>query len=80
MTSTRSDSARHTRPRNRTPPTHKFSIGALVCHQFGVRSEKTVFRVTRQLPDGGLGLQYRIKSEKDSVERVVTETELERSS
>jgi hypothetical protein len=80
VTLTKSEFARHMRARNRTTATHKFPVGAFVLHKFGARSEKAVFRVTRQLPDGGLGLQYRIKGERDGVERVVTESELERGS
>jgi hypothetical protein len=74
----KSESARRMRPRNQSTASHKFSIGAFVLHRFGVRAEKAPFRVTRQLPDGGMGLQYRIKGERDGVERVVTESELER--
>jgi hypothetical protein len=44
-----------------------------------MRSEKTSFRVTRHLPDGGAGLQYRIKGERDGIERVVTESSIESS-
>jgi hypothetical protein len=57
---------------------HKFDVGAHVLHKVGARSERASFRVTRQLPDGGGGLQYRIKGERDGVERVVTESSLER--
>jgi hypothetical protein len=42
-----------------------------------MRSEKTSFLVTRLLPDGGAGLQYRIKGERDGIERVVTESSIE---
>jgi hypothetical protein len=42
-----------------------------------MRSEKASFRVTRLLPDGGAGLQYRIKGERDGIERVVTESFIE---
>jgi hypothetical protein len=58
-----------------TAPTHKFRVGAYVLHRIGMRSEKTSFRVTRQLPDGGAGLQYRIKGERDGIERVVKKQE-----
>jgi hypothetical protein len=57
---------------------HKYALGAFVLHRTGARSEKASFRVTRQLPDGGVGLQYRIKGERDGIERVVSESELER--
>ena len=69
--------SRHQRLRNNATPTHKFRVGAYVLHRIGVRSEKATFRVTRQLPDGGAGLQYRIKGERDGLERVVTELSLE---
>lgn len=42
-----------------------------------MRSEKASFRVTGLLPDGGSGFQYRVKGERDGVERVVTESSLE---
>lgn len=58
--------------------THKFHVGAHVLHRIGVLSERASFRVTRQMPDGGFGLQYRIKGERDGLERVVTESSLER--
>lgn len=63
----------------RTPAaTHKFAVGAHVVHKVGVRSEKASFRVTRLLPDGGQGLQYRIRSDQDGHERVAIESALER--
>ena len=37
------------------------------------KSEQTLFKVTRLLPNGGSGLQYRIKSEREDYERVVIE-------
>jgi hypothetical protein len=57
---------------------HKFGVGTHVLHKIGVRSERGSFRVVRHLPDGGAGLQYRIKGERDGLERVVTESSLER--
>jgi hypothetical protein len=57
---------------------HKFAVGTHVLHKIGVRSESASFRVMRKLPDGGAGLQYRIKGERDGLERVVTESSLER--
>lgn len=51
---------------------HKFSIGA----QVGRIEGGPAFHVTRQLPDGGQGLQYRIKSDHDGHERVVVESTL----
>lgn len=58
--------------------THKFSVGARVIHRIGHRSEKASFKVTTQLPDGGQGLQYRIRSDRDGHERVAVESALER--
>jgi hypothetical protein len=58
--------------------THKFSVGSYVLHAVGVRSAKEMFKVTRLLPDGGEGFQYRIKSTREGFERVVTESSLER--
>ncbi|ATQ69804.1 MULTISPECIES: hypothetical protein [Methylosinus] len=62
----------------RPSATHKFDVGAHVLHCIGARSERVSFQVTRQLPDGGAGLQYRIKGTRDGLERVVTESSLER--
>jgi hypothetical protein len=60
-------------------PTHKFSVGAHVAFNPGHSGERGYFRVERHLPDGGHGLQYRIRSERDGQERVVIETTLERA-
>jgi hypothetical protein len=65
-------------PRNRVVATHKYSVGAGVLHSVSERMGKTSFKVIRQMPDGGDGLQYRIKSDRDGQERVVTEATLER--
>jgi hypothetical protein len=62
---------------NREVATHKYSVGAYVLHSVGVRSTKEMFKVTRLLPDGGAGFQYRIKGEREGFERVVTESSLE---
>jgi hypothetical protein len=58
--------------------THKFAVGAHVFHKVGVRSESASFRVTRHLPDGGQGLQYRIRSDQDGHERMAVESALQR--
>jgi hypothetical protein len=50
---------------------HKYSVGNVV--SLIGRAEQATFKVTRQLPDGGSGLQYRIKSEREDYERVATE-------
>jgi hypothetical protein len=57
--------------------THKYPINAYVLHKIGMPSHSVSFRVTRQLPDGGAGLQYRIKAERDGHERVVIEAALD---
>jgi hypothetical protein len=65
-------------PRNRVVAAHKFAVGASVMHGVGGRTEKSPFKITRQMPDGGDGFQYRIKSDRDGQERIVTEATLER--
>lgn len=59
--------------RNRLQAAHKYPLGAHVVCEIGLRSEKAFVLITRLLPDGGDGFQYRIKGERDGVERVVTE-------
>lgn len=71
---------RHRTVRATSVATHKFAVGALVAHKVGAASERLIFRVTRHLPDGGQGLQYRIKSDRDGQERVAVESSLERAS
>ncbi|MCI4678410.1 hypothetical protein K9U39_04580 [Rhodoblastus acidophilus] len=53
---------------------HKYSIGSVVVLSGG--SDQTAFKITRHLPDGGSGPQYRIKSERENYERVTTESRL----
>jgi hypothetical protein len=67
----------HQARRDTETATHKFSVGAYVLYQVSVRSRKETFRVTRLLPDGGAGFQYRIKGDGDGFERVVMESSLE---
>ena len=57
--------------------THKFAVDAPVVHRIGHLSERVLFRIVRHLPDGGQGLQYRLKSEADGHERVTFEAALE---
>ena len=64
--------------RTLSPALHKFAVGASVIHKIGHQSERMLFRVVRHLPDGGQGLQYRLKSEADGHERVTFEAALER--
>lgn len=73
-----SKASHHEALRNRVVATHKFSVGAYVLHAVGVRSTKETFKVTRLLPDGGDGFQYRIKGEREGFERVVTESTIEK--
>jgi hypothetical protein len=37
------------------------------------KADDTLFKITRLLPDGGSGLQYRIKNEQEGYERVAVE-------
>ena len=57
-------------------PTHKFAVGLHVSLQGSPVSG--LYRVTRHLPNGGQGLQYRIRSDRDGQERVVLESALQR--
>jgi len=56
---------------------HKFPVGASVVCRIGVRSEALRFKIVRQMPDGGFGLQYRLKSVVDGHERVALEAAVE---
>lgn len=58
-------------------PTHKYDVGIRVSYRGGASAE--LYRVTRRLPDGGQGLQYRIRSDRDGQERVALESALERT-
>ena len=51
--------------------THKFALGAHVI--LVGKSDSTVFKVTRLLPDGGSGFQYRIKNDQEGHDRVASE-------
>lgn len=54
-------------------PMHRFDVGAKVlCDALN----GPFFEVTKLLPDGGQGFQYRIKSFSDGRERVATESML----
>lgn len=54
---------------------HKFPIGAFVVMDGGANNQAS-FKITGHMPDGGAGPQYRIKSERESYERVTTESRL----
>lgn len=54
---------------------HKFAVGTFV--SLIGRAEQATYKVTRQLPDGGSGPQYRIKSEREDYERVAFEALLD---
>jgi len=58
-------------------PTHKFDVGLHVSYRGGPAAG--LYRVTRRLPDGGQGLQYRIRSDRDGQERVALESALQRT-
>lgn len=60
-------------------PTHKFDLGVHVSCKPGPFAASGNFRVTRHLPDSGQGLQYRIRSDRDGHERVVSESALLRT-
>jgi len=51
--------------------THKFALGAYVA--LTGKSDDAVFQITRLLPDGGSGPQYRIKNAQEGYERVAAE-------
>ncbi len=62
--------------------THKFSIGQTVAFQApgrGVQAAIGTYEVTRLLPSDGEVLQYRIKSLRESHERIAREDQLTRS-
>jgi hypothetical protein len=60
-------------------PTHKFRVGQLV--QLAPAISRNVlggtYEVTKQLPESGGELEYRIKSMNERHERVVRESELQ---
>jgi len=58
-------------------PSHKFDVGFRVLYPVGPGASP--YKVTRQLPDGGQGLQYRIRCDRDGQERVVLEAALRRT-
>lgn len=62
-----------------TGATHRFPIGAKVRHSSGLPSSEGVYEVTRHMPDGGFGLQYRLRCVSDGRERVATEATLTRA-
>jgi len=67
---------RHRGAKAIAPQTHKFEVGLQVSYRGG--SSLELYRVTRRLPDGGQGLQYRIRSDRDGQERVALESALQR--
>jgi hypothetical protein len=60
-------------------PTHKFDVGVRVACKPGPFAAHGQFQVIRHMPNGGNGLQYRIRSDRDGHERVVVEDALVRS-
>ncbi len=60
---------------------HKFAVGQALHFSPGLSEDskkKGRYKVTRQLPETGNMLQYRIKSDTDGHERVVREDQVER--
>ncbi len=72
------DNPRYRKLVPRVERSHRFEVGVMVAYRASSTGEPVPFRVTRQLPDGGQGLQYRIRSERGGHERVVLESNLER--
>lgn len=68
---------RYRNARTVAAPTHKFDVG--VCVSYRSMGGVGTYSVTRQLPDGGQGLQYRVRSDRDGQERVAVESALERT-
>jgi hypothetical protein len=56
--------------------THRFAVGELVQMSSALGQVRT-YRVTARLPERGDSLQYRIRSEEERHERVVTQDLLE---
>jgi len=77
MTSYMKARQRYRTARALTAPAHKFDVGLRVLYPRGPGSAP--YRVTRHLPDGGQGLQYRIRCDRDGQERVVLESALQRA-
>lgn len=73
-----SDNPRYRKSAPAVVKSHRFEVGGMVAFRASPVAERLHFRVTRHLPDGGQGLQYRIRSERDGHERVVLESSLER--
>ncbi|MFO1124321.1 MAG: hypothetical protein U1E25_02830 [Methylocystis sp.] len=80
MTNDNETSRRFRRPAQRLTavPSHKFPVGVRVIQKSGAATDADSFHVTRHLPDGGAGLQYRLKRDRDGQERVAVESALER--
>lgn len=72
----RINNGRYRKLTSMTVRTHRFDVGAMVVYQTSANVAPDQFKVTRRLPDGGQGLQYRIRSERDGHERVVLEAAL----
>jgi uncharacterized protein YjbK len=60
---------------------HKFKIGEIVQFSPSIRRRASggVYEITKQLPDSAGEYEYRIKSINEPHERVVRESELEKS-
>lgn len=61
---------------------HKFNLGQIVAFHpqgRGIQAAAGAYEVTRLLPSDGESLQYRIKSLRETHERIAREDQLERS-
>lgn len=60
---------------------HRFKIGQLVDYnpgKAGLPASARGYKITQLLPSEGIGLQYRIKSDTETFERVAAERDLTR--
>jgi hypothetical protein len=61
---------------------HQFKTGQIVRLSQGISARtapRTEFKVVRQLPEVGGEVQYRIKADRETFERVVVESALEKA-
>lgn len=64
----------------RTAVQHRFRVGEQVYlrRSTGLSAASGIYEVIRQMPSGGYGFQYRIKSRLERTERVADESDLMR--
>ncbi|MCM2291944.1 hypothetical protein NAC44_06325 [Allorhizobium sp. BGMRC 0089] len=69
------------RPERRAAPTHLYSIGQIVRKKrglpTGIGSPAETYHITATLPAAGNSLQYRMRSDNERYERVVSQDLLE---